>query len=104
MYLPLKSFRRVSFKYRFNLSHKPFTLAEFEYMSLNKVRTKVLLALEGVGAIFVGIYLAAYLGGIPTTVVYHSELAFKIPLAIFGALILVLAAASIALALRSKKN
>jgi hypothetical protein len=72
-------------------------------MSLNKLNTKVLLALEGVGAIFVGIYLAAYLGGIPTTVVYHSELAFKIPLAIFGTLILVLAAVSIVLALRSRK-
>ena len=73
-------------------------------MSLNKLNTTVLLALEGVGAIFVGVFLVAYLGGIPTTVVYHSELAFKIPLAIFGALILVLATVSIALALRLKKN
>ena len=73
-------------------------------MSLNKLNTKVLLALEGVGAIFVGIYLAAYLGGIPTTVVYHSELAVRIPLAIFGALILVLSLVIVVLAVRSKKN
>jgi hypothetical protein len=58
-------------------------------MTLNSLSTKVLLATEIAGAIFVGIFLTAYLGGIPTTIVYHSELALRIPLAIFGTLILV---------------
>jgi hypothetical protein len=71
-------------------------------MTLDSLSTKVLLAIEVTGAIFVGIFLAAYLGGIPTTVVYHSELAFRIPLAIFGALILVTTLIALGLAWRSK--
>ena len=62
----------------------------------NKTLGSLLLALEGAGAIFVGIFLAAYLGGMfmnPSTTVLHSDLAFKIPLMIFGAVILVLALA-----------
>ena len=71
--------------------------------TLSSMNTKTLLILETAGAIFVGIFLAAYLGGIPTTVVYHSELAFRIPLAIFGGLILVLALILPVFAFRSKK-
>jgi hypothetical protein len=51
---------------------------------------KLLLATEGVGVVFTGIFLAAYLAGLPTTNVLHSELAFRIPLAIFGLLLIVL--------------
>jgi hypothetical protein len=68
------------------------------------VSTKILLAYEAVGAIFVGIFLAAYIAGIPTTVVYHSETAIRIPLAIFGGLILVLALVVSVLAWRTRKN
>jgi hypothetical protein len=73
-------------------------------MSLDSLSTKVLLAVEVIGAIFVSIFLAAYLGGIPTTVVYHSELVFRIPLAIFGGLLLVTIIIALGLAWRSKKT
>jgi hypothetical protein len=56
----------------------------------NKQVDKFLLAIQGVGAVFVGIFLAAYLGGIPTTNVLHSLPAFRIPLAFFGGALLVL--------------
>lgn len=67
----------------------------------NKRTTTLLLALQGVGAVFVGIFLAAYLGGMfmtPSTTVLHSEPAFRIPLAIFGVVILVLVLAIVVLA------
>ena len=67
--------------------------------------TKLLFAIEGIGAVFVVIFLAAYLGGlfvIPQTTVFHSELAFRIPLAIFGAALLVLVLASVSLAIYLK--
>lgn len=67
----------------------------------NKRTTTLLLALQGVGAVFVGIFLAAYLGGMfmtPSTTVLHSETAFRIPLAIFGVVILVLVLAIVVLA------
>lgn len=51
---------------------------------------RFLFAVQGVGAVFVGIFLAAYLGGLPTTAVLHSEPAFRIPLFILGAALLVL--------------
>jgi hypothetical protein len=82
---------------------KPSKDLENMTVTLSSMSTKVLLALEAIGAIFIGIYLSAYLGGIPTTVVYHSELAFRIPLAIFGGLILVLALILSVFASRSKK-
>lgn len=49
-----------------------------------------LLTTQGIGAVFVGIFLAAYLAGLPTTAVFHSEAIFRIPLAIFGAVLLFL--------------
>jgi hypothetical protein len=67
----------------------------------NKRTTTLLLALQGVGAVFVGIFLAAYLGGMfmnPSTTVLHSEPAFRIPLAILGVVILVLVLAIVVLA------
>ena len=73
-------------------------------MKDNKL-TKFLFVIEGVGAVFVAVFLAAYLGGlfyIPQTTVLHSELAFKIPLAIFGAALLVLVLASVSLAIYLK--
>jgi hypothetical protein len=52
----------------------------------------------------VGIFLAAYLGGLPSTTVLHSEPAFRIPLIIFGAVLLVLILATVILAVFSKKD
>jgi hypothetical protein len=51
---------------------------------------RLLFATQGVGALFVAVFLAAYLGGLPSTNVLHSELAFRIPLIIFGAALLLL--------------
>ena len=56
---------------------------------------KFLLVIQGVGAVFVGIFLAAYLGGLPTTAVLHSEAAFRIPLFIFGGVLLFLVLAAL---------
>jgi hypothetical protein len=57
--------------------------------------------------VFVGIFLAAYLGGMfmtPSTTVLHSEPAFRIPLTIFGIVLLVLVLATVVLAGISKKD
>ncbi len=54
-----------------------------------------LFAVEGVGAVFVSVFLAAYLAGLPTTAVLHSEPAFKVLLSVFGVLLLILICAVI---------
>jgi hypothetical protein len=63
-----------------------------------------LFAAEGIGAAFVGIFLAAYLAGLPTTAVYHSEPAFRIPLIILGAVLLMMVLLAFVLASLSKKE
>ena len=73
----------------------------------NKLTRILLFTLEGVGAVFVGIFLAAYLGGMfmnPSTTVLHSEPVFKIPLTIFGAILLVLILAVVVFAALKKKQ
>ena len=74
--------------------------------STNRQINMLLYSVEGVGLIFVAIFLAAYLGGLPTTAVLHSEPAFKIPLIIFGALLLVLILATtvLAVAIRNRSH
>jgi hypothetical protein len=69
-----------------------------------KRRSNFLFATQGVGAIFVGIFLVAYLGGLPSTNVLHNEAAFRISLAVFGIVLLVLILASVILAVYSKKK
>jgi hypothetical protein len=51
---------------------------------------KFLFAVQGIGAVFVGIFLTAYLGGLPSTAVLHSEPTFRIPLFILGAVLVFL--------------
>ena len=63
-----------------------------------------LFVAQGVGVVFVGIFLAAYLAGIPTTVVFHSEPVFRIPLIIFGAVLLTMVLSALVLAALSRKN
>lgn len=66
-----------------------------------------MLAVQVVGAVFVGIFLAAYLGGMfmtPSTTVLHSEPTFRIPLTIIGAIFLVLILVGWVLAFLSKKD
>jgi hypothetical protein len=73
----------------------------------NKRTTNLLLAVQGVGAAFAGIFLAAYLGGMfmtPSTTVLHSEPAFRIPLTVFGIVLLALILATVVLAVASKKK
>ncbi len=74
-------------------------------MRINNQRvTNLLLATQGVGAVFVGIFLAAYLGGLPTTTVLDDEPAFRIPLIIFGAALLMLILVIVVLAFPQRKN
>lgn len=63
-----------------------------------------LFVLQGVGAVFVGIFLAAYLGGLPSTAVLHSEPVFRVPLIIFGGVLLVLVLGVSVLAFLSKER
>ncbi len=71
-------------------------------VSINKKINVLLYSVEAVGVVFVAIFLAAYLGGLPTTAVLHSEPAFKIPLIIFGAVLLVLILATTVLAVATR--
>jgi hypothetical protein len=73
----------------------------------NKTIRTLLFALQGVGAVFVGVFLSAYLIGMfmtPSTTVLHSEPAFKIPLMIFGILFLVFVLFVVILAVLKKKK
>ncbi len=60
--------------------------------------TRFLLVTEGVGAVFTAFFLAAYLLGLPSTKVLHSQPAFNIPLVIFGSVLLALILAALVLA------
>jgi hypothetical protein len=64
----------------------------------------LLFATQGVGAIFVAFFLAAYVGGLPSTNVLHMEPVFRTSLTIFGAALLVMILATVILAayLRNK--
>ena len=74
-------------------------------MRLNdKKLTTFLLSLEGAGAVFAGIYLAAYLGGLPSTAVLHSEPVFRILLFIFGSVLLVLVLSALIFAALAKEQ
>ena len=64
----------------------------------DKKLNTLLYSVEGVGAVFVVIYLAAYLGGLPTTNVLHNQPVFQIPLKILGGVLLVLMLASVIVA------
>jgi len=70
----------------------------------NKNLTAVLYSIEGVGAVFVVIFLAAYLGGLPTTNVLQDQPAFRIPLTVLGALTLILIFVAVALAVRYRRQ
>lgn len=48
-----------------------------------------IFVIQGIGTVFVGIFLVAYLAGLPTTRVLHIEPIFRIPLAIIGVILVV---------------
>lgn len=62
--------------------------------------TNLLYVFEGAGLVFIIFFLAAYLGGLPTTNVLHNQPAFRIPLAVFGGAILVLVLVTCVLAVK----
>ncbi len=74
-------------------------------MRFNEKRVNQLLfATQGVGAVFVGFFLAAYMAGLPSTDVLHSEPAFRIPIMVFGAVLLVLVLATVILFVYHRKD
>jgi hypothetical protein len=72
----------------------------------DKRLTKFLFAVEAVGVVFVGIFLAAYLGGLfvlPQTTVFHSDPTVRLALAVLGAVFLVLILVTVVLAYLKRK-
>jgi hypothetical protein len=68
--------------------------------------SKFLFAVEGVGAVFVGIFLAAYLSGlfvIPQTTVFHSDQIVRLALSVLGAVLLVLVLITVVIAILKRK-
>jgi hypothetical protein len=66
-----------------------------------------LFAAQGVGAAFVVIFLAAYLGGlfvIPQTTVFHSVPEVRLTLAVLGIILLVMVLSAFILTFISKKE
>jgi len=66
--------------------------------------TKLLFASEGVGAVFVGIFITAYLLGLPSTEVRHSEPIFRTALSIFGVAFVIIAIVILLLSFFIKKS
>ena len=74
-------------------------------LGLSDKQTRTFLfAVQGVSAVFVGLFLAAYLAGLPTTAVYHSDPTVRFLLTIFGIVVLALILASIVVATLSKRT
>lgn len=73
-------------------------------MLTDKQVSNFLFVTQGVGAIFVVIFLAAYLGGLPSTNVLHNEAVFRIPLTILGVVLLVLVLATVIVAAFQRKS
>jgi hypothetical protein len=72
-------------------------------MTLSDNQTRnFLYAAQGVGAVFIAIFLVAYLGGLPTTYVFHSQPIFRYSLDAIGIVLLALIAANVALSLIRK--
>jgi hypothetical protein len=66
-----------------------------------------LFAVEGVGAVFVGLFLTVYLLGLrdlPRDIVYHSEPIFRTSLSIFGVSLIVLVLTAVLLSVLVKKK
>ena len=72
-------------------------------LSDNQTRT-FLFAVQGVGAVFVGLFLAAYLAGLPTTAVYHSDPLVRLLLSGLGIAFLALILATIVVAAIDRRS
>ncbi|MCL5877322.1 MAG: hypothetical protein M1540_05870 [Candidatus Bathyarchaeota archaeon] len=72
----------------------------------DKGLSKLLFAVEGVGAAFVGIFLAAYLGGlfvVPQTTVFHSDPTIRLALTVLGAALLILVLVTVVISIVKRK-
>jgi hypothetical protein len=66
-----------------------------------------LFAVEGVGVVFVGLFLTVYLLGLkdlPGDMIYHSEPIFRTLLSIFSSLVIVIAVIALILSVILKKK
>ncbi len=63
----------------------------------SKQLTSLQFIVQGIGAIFLGVFLSAYLFSLPANDVLHGELVYRALLGIFGGLFLVLILASFVL-------
>ena len=63
-----------------------------------------LFAVQGVDLVFAAVFLAAYLGGLPTTNVLHNEAAFRIPLTVIGTVLLILILAAVIMSVYSRRT
>ena len=66
--------------------------------------TVFLYATQTVGVVFVGLFLAAYLAGLPTTAVLHSDPAVRLALTILGVVYLSLTLVAGVLAFLRRKT
>ena len=63
-----------------------------------------LYAAQGVGAIFAGIFLAAYFGGLPSTDTLNSEPAFIISQSILGVILIAFVLAALVFVVLKQKD
>jgi sugar/nucleoside kinase (ribokinase family) len=66
--------------------------------------TVFLYTTQGVGIVFVGLFLSAYLAGLPTTDVWHSDPTVRLALTCIGVAYLALTLAGAILALIKRKT
>jgi threonine/homoserine/homoserine lactone efflux protein len=81
--------------------------ARYNWRTLEVTRQPVtvfLYATQTVGAVFVGLFLAAYLAGLPTTAVLHSDPTIRLALTVLGVAYLVLTLAAVVLAFLKRKT
>ena len=74
-------------------------------MKLTMKQTNMFLyAAQGVGAIFAGIFLAAYFGGLPSTDTLNSEPAFIISQSILGVILIAFVLAALVFVVLKQKD
>jgi hypothetical protein len=65
---------------------------------------KFLYVFEGIGSVFVGAFLVAYLAGLPTDVVHHSEPTLRMILSLFGGILIIFVIISLIVSALNKKK
>ena len=66
--------------------------------------SKFLFTCEGIGVILAGSFLIAYLSGLPTDVVNHSDPTLRIVLSIFGGVAIILVFAGLLISKFTKRD